>query len=520
VNLIKDKWIPVRRADSTPDTIAPWEIGASENPVIDIAAPRPDFRGALYQFLIGLVQTAFAPEEDDEWEEKWKKTPKCEELRKAFEKFSEAFELDAENGQAFMQDKSITELEELPIEDLVGGALSANTRKDNKDLFTKRGTIKSISPYWAALALFQVQTSGVPAWGQHRVGLRPGGPVTTLLRPEENVALFQFVWANILSIEDMESLPGDKEKVKLFDIFPWLGKIRYSPNKEKTAPLDANPLQHYWPLPRRIRLLIDNSAITCSLTGILSPQGVSKYLRQVDGVFYSDGWIHPLTPYENRSRRNFPSAITGDKLKEGYSIWLPLTIGVGDFNAAKIVAKYNGQRFPLFKCRLWAFGYEAESANTKAWYESIMPLVNISDNKRLDFVDIVRKSVDAAVTTSEILIETVKQAWFGEKTKTRKYPKGDYSFVTSAFWETTESGFFSTVEQLRAAIESDKPTASILSEWRNTIISAAEKIFDRFALNSTDEPRNMKRIALAAKALSAILRSEKTKSINALKEVA
>jgi CRISPR type I-E-associated protein CasA/Cse1 len=178
---------------------------------------------------------------------------------------------------------------------------------------------------------------------------------------------------------------------------------------------------------------------------------------------------------------------------------------VGDFNAARVVAKYNGQRFHIFKCRLCAFGYEAESANTKAWYESIMPLINISDDRcRLDFIDIVRKSVDAAVTTSEILIESVKHAWFGEKTKTRKHPKGDYTFISSAFWADTESTFYTTVELLRAALVSDKPTAPILSEWRNTIISAAEKIFDRFALNVTDEPRNMKRIALAAKALSAI----------------
>jgi CRISPR system Cascade subunit CasA len=520
VNLIKDRWIPIRRADDTPDTIAPWEIGAADNPVVDIAAPRPDFRGALYQFFIGLVQTAFAPEDDSEWEKRWKKMPGCKELQDAFEKFAEAFELDAENGPVFMQDKTITELDELPIEDLVGGALSSNTRKDNKDLFTKRGTIKNLSPYWAALALFNVQTSGVPAWGQHRVGLRPGGPVTTLLRPEERVVLFQIVWANILTIEDMNSVPGNKRKTNSSDTFPWLSKIRYSPNKEKTVPLDANSLQHYWPLPRRISLLIDKSNTKCDVSGNVVPMGVSKYRRQVDGVFYADGWIHPLTPYEKKSNRNFPSAITGDKLKDGYSIWLPLTIGIGDFNAATVVAKYNSQRFFLFKCRLWAFGYEAESANTKAWYESTMPIVKIADNKRLDFIDIVRKSVDAAVTTSEILIETVKQAWFGEKTKTRKHPKGDYTFISSAFWETTEPAFFSIVEQIRSSIESEKPTAPILSEWRDIIISAAEKIFDRLALNTTDEPRNMKRIALATKALSGILRSEKTKSINALKEAA
>ena len=521
MNLVKDKWIPVKRADGTPDTIAPWEIGATNNPVVDITAPRPDFRGALYQFLIGLVQTAFAPEDDDEWEEKWKKVPECEELRMAFEKFSDAFELDPESGSAFMQDKSITELEELPIEDIIGGALSSNTREKNKDLFTKSGTVKNISPYWAALALFNVQTSGVPAWGQHRVGLRLVGPVTTLLQPDDNVLFFHCIWANVLTIEDMISVPGDKNKIKMKDIFPWVGKIRYSPNKEKTIPADAHPLQHYWALPRRIKIITQKNDTVCDITGELLTFSVSNYRRQVDGTFYSDGWIHPLSPYESRHNRQFPSVITGDKLKDGYSFWLPLTLGIGNFYAAKVVAKYNEQRYLYFKSRLWAFGYEAESANTKAWHESIMPLVYISDrNKHVDFIDIVRKIIGGAVSTAEILLETVKIAWFGEKTKTRRHPKGDYSFISAAFWSETESAFYSTAEKLRSALESDQPTAPVLSEWRTIIISAAEKIFDRYALNATDEPRNMKRIALAAKALSAILNSKKTKSINALKEAA
>ncbi len=67
MNLTKDQWIPVRRADNTLCTIAPWEIGESKNPVIEIVVRRPDFRGALYQFLIGSNTTTFAPADDDEW---------------------------------------------------------------------------------------------------------------------------------------------------------------------------------------------------------------------------------------------------------------------------------------------------------------------------------------------------------------------------------------------------------------------------------------------------------------------
>ena len=47
--------------------IDPWQIAETDNPVVEINAPRPDFQGALYQLLIGLLQTCFAPEDEDQW---------------------------------------------------------------------------------------------------------------------------------------------------------------------------------------------------------------------------------------------------------------------------------------------------------------------------------------------------------------------------------------------------------------------------------------------------------------------
>jgi CRISPR system Cascade subunit CasA len=105
MNLITDKWIPVLRKDCK-DTIKPWQIAETENPVIEINAPRPDFQGALYQFLIGLLQTCFAPKNEDIWKKYWKNLPAKEELRAAFEhdKVKNAFEIDNPNGAAFMQE--------------------------------------------------------------------------------------------------------------------------------------------------------------------------------------------------------------------------------------------------------------------------------------------------------------------------------------------------------------------------------------------------------------------------------
>jgi len=152
----------------------------------------------------------------------------------------------------------------------------------------------------------------------------------------------------------------------------------------------------------------------------------------------------------------------------------------------------------------------------RCWFEHTMPIITLSKEKKPVFIEEITKLIAAAEDISKLLREQVKAAWFSRP----KEAKGDTFFISNSFWEFTESAFYLIAEQIRASIEIGKSTDLIRAEWRNTIISAAEKLFDHFALNATDEPRNMKRIALAAKALSAIIRSDKTKSINALKEAA
>jgi CRISPR system Cascade subunit CasA len=57
MNLISDAWIPIRRKGGEEERIAPWEVTTrySDDPIVALAAPRPDFNGALIQFLIGYA---------------------------------------------------------------------------------------------------------------------------------------------------------------------------------------------------------------------------------------------------------------------------------------------------------------------------------------------------------------------------------------------------------------------------------------------------------------------------------
>ncbi len=68
-SLLTTPWLPVRFKDGTTGKLAPVDL-ADEN-VVDIAAPRADLQGAAWQFLLGLLQTSFAPKNHGRWDDIW-----------------------------------------------------------------------------------------------------------------------------------------------------------------------------------------------------------------------------------------------------------------------------------------------------------------------------------------------------------------------------------------------------------------------------------------------------------------
>ena len=151
MNLIQDQWIPVDRQSGRDQRIAPYEITSTEDPVLRLAAPRPDFNGALLQFLIGLLQTTCAPENEDQWADWFDKPPSQEQLRQTFSKYAYAFELDGDKPR-FMQDQSLLDesnVSELPISNLL--------MDSNETHFNKPGAVDCACPSCTALALFTLQ---------------------------------------------------------------------------------------------------------------------------------------------------------------------------------------------------------------------------------------------------------------------------------------------------------------------------------------------------------------------------
>ncbi|MHB8249672.1 MAG: type I-E CRISPR-associated protein Cse1/CasA, partial [Acidithiobacillus sp.] len=244
MNLIYDPWIPVRRADGSRETIAPWQLTESiaSNPIVTVASPRPDFDGALTQFLIGLLQTTCAPLNVFTWRKWRREAPAPESLRERFAAVAHVFELEGE--VAFMQDYCPAELtNELEIAALLIDAPGENTLEQNKDHFIKRNGVTHLCPACVATALFSLQTNAPSGGKGYRTGLRGGGPLTTLVLGK---TLWETCWLNIIDTAARHQGDEGGKKDGEADRFPWLALTRISEAKPPagiTTLVDVHPDQ-------------------------------------------------------------------------------------------------------------------------------------------------------------------------------------------------------------------------------------------------------------------------------------
>jgi CRISPR system Cascade subunit CasA len=292
-NLIHEEWIPVQRRDGTKEIIAPWQITRgieSENPIMELASPRPDFNGALIQFLIGLVQTTMPPQSERAWKNVLINPPSPEFLQTTFEKVAHAFDLD--DGARFMQDyelkiEDFKKKDEVPIEMLL-------LESQGRDLFIKSGTVNQICRPCLAMALFTLQTNAPQGGRGHRTSLRGGGPLTTIV---EGKHLWNTIWLNIIESDEFNNEKhGNAIKTNDADIFPWMAPTCTSENDRDISLSDVSPARVFWAMPRRI--VVDYSQneneCVCDICGCKTKNSVSSYFTKSYGEAYGELWRHPL----------------------------------------------------------------------------------------------------------------------------------------------------------------------------------------------------------------------------------
>ena len=512
MNLLFDPWIPVRSHNGEQQIICFNQL--TDINIADFAFPRADFQGAAYQFAIGVLQTLFAPQNEEQWLLSYQQAPALQVLTSALEKGRHAFELISDNAKAarFMQDyDQLSESENVPISGLLIDAPSANALVKNTDHFSKREIVKVMSLPMAALALFTLQLNSPAGGAGVRTGLRGGGPLTTLVLPHNaNASLWQKLWLNVLS---REKFPYKEPDLHSTAVFPWLGPTKESKQKgTEVFAKDVHPLHMYWAMPRRIRLLLESGDARCDI----SNEDCKQYVRQCRtknyGYNYSGSWWHPLTHYRIDPKKPDQDNLStkGQRGGVSYKYWQALTFDDQEDGSipAKVVTAYASHRARALGGRsgeyqrLWAFGYDMDQAKARGWYSTELPLFNLSTRQRESLLKHFKEVLNLAVDGLLICKKQIESAWFSDPDKQKKMQR-DLSFIDLQFWQRTEQAFYHTIATMLADDNTSEPlTPEAASRWLSALKHTATDLFDELVLSGSDSHKHMARFIQSRRALT------------------
>ena len=517
LNLLADRWLPARRRSGGLAWIRPSEVpdAIEEDPFVAFAWPRPDFNGAALEFMVGLLSTAAAPADDRAWRGWWSEPPEASLLADRLAWLAGLFELDGQ-GPRFLQDVDpLDDAERKDIGTLLVDAPGARTIRNNADLFVKRRGVPVLGRPAAAMALFALNAFAPAGGAGHRTSLRGGGPMTTLVVAEHDRlgdTLWGRLWANVETSEQAaRRAPGRNEA----SVFPWAEPTRTSSPKargRRTTPTDVHPLQVYWGMPRRIRLVFEPAeGRPCAVAGRPDDVVAVAYRTRSYGTDYSEGFQHPLSPYYRRKADKEKLPVHAQPGGISYRLWPGLAMPSADgLREPAAAVRHWGSRQRLLgrrrEPRLHAFGYDMDNMKARAWVEAEMPLWNMGDADTLEecgrFAGCV---VAATATVGRLLVTAVKEARHERPTDAQ----GDYGFVTERLYRETEAAFYRGVAEAMghaADPDANDPTLDVRKRWPGIVGGAALALFDEHVPSEGLEGRSMARHVRARFGLATAVR--------------
>ncbi|MGL4409727.1 MAG: type I-E CRISPR-associated protein Cse1/CasA [Zoogloea sp.] len=507
MNLINDPWLQLGWRDGRE---GPGRLVDVVDPdVVALLAPRADFRGAMYQWMLGVLQLAFQLEHEEDWQDMWFIPPDKAQLQARLAPWAEFFEL-AGDGPRFMQD--LAPGDDFGLKDIRDLLIDQGS---NSNLhFNKPDTINGLCPCCAAQALYCLQQNAPSGGVGHRVSMRGGGPLTTLLEPQLEAgaqpSLWQRLWLNVLPLDQLLQPGGDLaglEDQRPARILPWVAPTRTSEKNtgSPTGPVDAHPLQAYWGMPRRIRLAWESARPgTCDLCGAQTETLLTQYRTKNYGVEYQ-AWEHPLTPYyHDPKNKTLPLSAKGQKGGIGYRHWLGLTLGRSDRQpaSARLMDYYLNTRgyglvqsgAPL-EARVWVFGFDCDNMKARSWYDATLPVLHVLPERLAGVQVDVGSLLEVAHEAARQLHTAVKGAWCD-----RPKDMNDEPAVPQSLWAATENLFYQQLRQL-AADDSPATRAAVFKTWLAGIRATALRLFEDWSVGEYEKGWDIKRLVDARQRL-------------------
>lgn len=499
-NLIAQAWLPVVRQDGSTGMVAPWGIAGGDPPAVDLAAPRAEFRAALLEFLVGLLQTACPPKDDREWRARLKKPPEPRELRELLALLQPYFNLFSA-APRFLQDAALRpdSPHTFPVRDLL--------IEDTTGHFAPEGADQAFCPTCAAMALFTLQAFA-PAGGRgNMTSLRGGGPLSTLVRGD---TLWRTVWANVLPLTEKGVVAATSADLASGGVFPWAGPpIPAHGFTDKTWPEDKHFLHSYWGMPRRLLLLPEETVAPepCALCAEEGNVLVRRYVSRPDGYDYGDTWRHPLTPYRVQGGNNPTLSVKGSANITGYTHWLGVVYGDPADSRAPLVPAACVRHFrtaqdepdPAQYPGLGVAGFDMDNMKPRQWCEGRFPLLHVAAEHEDDFRARITAMIQAAEETRKKLMGALKGALFPEGSPA----KIDASlFVNAAaiFWASTEGEFYCLAAQCAPDPGLDA-TLPVRTAWAAKLRATALEVFDGETGRGRFRPEEARRVVNARRIL-------------------
>ena len=493
-NLLSDPFLPVVMRSGAHRWLAFPELGAGSNDLdedypVEFNWPRPDFNMASFEFCIGVISLAFDIRDEDDWRPFWTNPPDPDALAERLAPLVHAFNLNGE-GPRFLQDYESLEGDETPIELLLIDTPGQNGQRKNSDLLTHRDRYAALGLPAAAMALYTLQAYAPSGGAGNRTSMRGGGPLTALVVPVDHgdappVPLWRKIFANV----GCYAKPKTDEWPKAL---PWLSPTLTSAKGRTVSLADAHPLQAYFGMPRRIRLVFSSEPGICSMTGKEGPL-VTGFIQKPYGANYGL-WQHPLTPYRRQKEAGEPYSAKPKSGRFGYRDWVAVTVGSKEGKLAVPpenirLAKNNrshilSQNKQAADARVRVGGWAMNNMEAIAYLiaEEPLHLAKTPDQQQaLD--ELARHFSEAADQAVSQLLAALKKALFSDQ-KNASNDKGILDQARAHFFDATEDQFHHLLDDLLQEMPEDgllaDPTASA-RHWLGIMRRAALETFDRLA---------------------------------------
>ncbi|WP_319772225.1 type I-E CRISPR-associated protein Cse1/CasA [Breoghania sp.] len=505
-SLLNDRAFPVVCRSGARRWMALPEIAAAvDNPESDYAVefgwPRPDLDMASFELCVGIVHLAFDIRDEDDWNALWSNPPDAAVVTQKLQPLLPAFTLDGSSDgdhPRFMQDLEPLEVgakaaDINPVEALFIDTPGQNGQKKNADLLTHRDRYAALGLPAAAIALYALQAYAPSGGAGNRTSMRGGGPLSAIVIPVAQadgppVSLWRKILANVCHAERLK--PADLPKA-----LPWLAPTLTSDkasggrlvNPDKAG--EAHPLQAFFGMPRRIRLVMAEAPGRCALTGEVGPL-VTGFVQKPYGVNYGV-WQHPLTPYRRQKEASEPYSLKPKSGRFGYRDWISVTVGREEgllSEPAQTIRLARRQRAHALADggadpRVRVGGWAMNNMEAIAYLFAEQPLhLASSASKQVALDDMARRLAAAGDLAAAHLRSAIKLGLFGPASAGTD--QGVLALAHATFYEETEAEFHDLLQDLLASADrepSADPALDLSRRWLSRMRRVALDIFDRLA---------------------------------------